>query len=88
MSCQRSPGNPEGLRRLSKVRCWCLEFLFFPVCARHKDDRKAAKESIASATAQREKEAEAFAGESSELKANIAASLQGGVDRARRSEMF
>merc|ERR1719421_1512284 len=39
----------------------------------HKEDRKAAKESIASATAQREKEAEAFAGESSELKANIAA---------------
>jgi len=41
--------------------------------AQHKEDRKAAKESIASASAQREKEAEAFAGESSELKTNIAA---------------
>lgn len=47
------------------------------VCGRHKEDRKAAKESIASASAQREKEAEAFAGESSELKTNIAASGRG-----------
>merc|ERR1719482_1097439 len=41
--------------------------------AQHKEDREAAKASIASATAQREKEAAAFAGESSELKTNIAA---------------
>merc|ERR1719386_664940 len=36
--------------------------------AQHKEDRKAAKESIKSATAQREKEAETFASESGELK--------------------
>merc|ERR1719230_1904538 len=38
----------------------------------HKAGREAAKEAIESATKQREKEAEAFAAESSELKANIA----------------
>merc|ERR1719174_2444185 len=36
--------------------------------AQHKEDRANAKASIASATSQREKEAEAYAGESSELK--------------------
>merc|ERR1719181_1251021 len=41
--------------------------------AQHKEDRENAKASIASATAQREKEAVAFEGESTELKANIGA---------------
>merc|ERR1719379_1279969 len=41
--------------------------------ARHKSDRQAAKESIDTATKQREKEAAAFAEESGELKSNIAA---------------
>merc|ERR1719281_579023 len=41
--------------------------------ARHKSDRQAAKESIDTATKQREKEADAFAEESGELKSNIAA---------------
>merc|ERR1719281_2323904 len=41
--------------------------------ARHKSDRQAAKETIATATKQREKEAEEFASESGELKSNIAA---------------
>jgi septal ring factor EnvC (AmiA/AmiB activator) len=39
----------------------------------HKDTREKAKESIGSATKQREEEAEAFAAESGELKSNIAA---------------
>jgi len=38
----------------------------------HKNDREAAKQAIESATKQREKEAEAFAAESGELKGNIA----------------
>jgi len=42
----------------------------------HKAARKAAKESIDSATKQREKQAAAFAAESSELKANIGACKQ------------
>ena len=41
--------------------------------AKHKEDREAAKKAIADATAQREKEAEEFASESTEDKANIAA---------------
>jgi len=41
--------------------------------ARHKADRQAAKESIAAAAKQREKEADAFAEESGELSSNIAA---------------
>merc|ERR1719281_160246 len=41
--------------------------------ARHKSDRQAAKESIDTAPKQREKEADAFAEESGELKSNIAA---------------
>jgi chromosome segregation ATPase len=41
--------------------------------ARHKSDRQAAKESIDTATKQRQKEADAFAEESGELKSNIAA---------------
>merc|ERR1719262_1614478 len=39
----------------------------------HQVDRSAAKEAVAEATALREKEASAYAKESSELKANIAA---------------
>jgi len=46
---------------------------------KHKADREAAKESIAAATKQREKEAETFAGESGELSSNIAA-LKGAID--------
>jgi len=46
---------------------------------KHKADREAAKESIAAATKQREKEAETFAGESGELKSNIAA-LKAAID--------
>merc|ERR1719359_1680923 len=42
----------------------------------HKAGRQAAKEAIGSATKQRQKEAEAFAAESSELKANIGACKQ------------
>jgi len=45
----------------------------------HKADRQAAKESIDSATKQREKEAAAFAEESSELKSNIKA-VKGATD--------
>jgi len=41
--------------------------------AQHKEDRANAKDSIKAATAQREKEAEAYASESSDLKANIGA---------------
>merc|ERR1719253_1576239 len=41
--------------------------------AQHKEDRENAKESIKSATAQREKEAAAYTEESTELKANIGA---------------
>jgi len=41
--------------------------------AKHKQDRADAKDAIESATAQREKEADAFAAESTEDKANIAA---------------
>jgi len=46
---------------------------------KHKADREAAKESIATATKQREEEAEKFAEESGELKSNIAA-LKGASD--------